>query len=288
MNQREIAVRHLPPAPPPADDDETRGPIERLVRLGAYRLVDDDRLHTLVRHSLDGLDLALCLHRVGDRPHDWLSIGSRELDALIELLRAARGASTAGHLTVTFDDGYDDAAEYVATRAPRYPDIEWLFFICPKPAEERGSFSWDAPRARGCELATLEHLRGLARLPNVSLGNHTNSHQRPNDLSDAELDFEYRKSVDDFERLFGEQQHFAFPFGSPGLQFSHRHVAKMRELRPSVIWSTERRPYLAAECRPGAVLPRFAINGNWTHRQTAVWISMLALKFRCLGSPHRY
>lgn len=80
--------------------------------------------------------------------------------------------------------------------------------------------------------------------------------------------------------MFGVQNHFAFPFGTPEFEFNARHVEALRRSHDWVIWSTERRPYAAAERRPGAVLPRMPVNCRWTYKQIALWIALLAAKFR--------
>jgi hypothetical protein len=105
-------------------------------------------------------------------------------------------------------------------------------------------------------------------------------------LSGAEAQIEYERSFSDFDRLFGQQRHFAFPFGTPGLEFNAGHVEALRRMNDWIIWSTERRPYSADERRPGAVLPRYPINCAWSYKQTGAWIAALALKFR--GTDTRF
>src|SRR5205814_921273 len=91
-----------------------------------------------------GLGVSLCLHRIAPRPRptDWqagLSIPAHELDALIELLLEAKPA----RLSVTFDDGYREVATWLAARAPRFPQVDFTFFVCPEKIETRAGFRWD-------------------------------------------------------------------------------------------------------------------------------------------------
>lgn len=300
-------------------------PVLRLAARGAGAVIPTSLLLRLLGVALGRRHLALCLHRVAERRRSTdrlpeLTISAARLDELIELLLASRpGAS--GWLTVCFDDGYADAAEYLSSRAARFPQVEWLFMICPAKAEHQVGFRWDlvgqrrAPReearrllretgqvaeenqrgelrelARRPEfrLAGVERCLELARLPQVALGNHSNSHLQLSLLSWEQAREELAASVRDFQRLFGRQGHFAIPFGTPGEEFHSAHVALLRGLGERFIWSTEPRPFEPEERRPGAVLPRVAVDGRRSARQSAFLIALQALRYRLLGTPHRY
>lgn len=289
----------------------------------------DAGLRALLRGALSGLQLALCLHRVAARPRptDWqpgLTIAPAELDALIELLLSAGPADARGFLTVTFDDGYDDAARYLAERAPRWPQVAFLFFVCPAKSEARAGFRWDlveeavraglplsaaqpqleAPALLDAEntrpelralaerpdylLASLDQLRALRALPNVQLGNHTNLHLPARRFPEALVAADYRASTADFERLFGPQAHFAFPYGTPAHHFGPQHVHALRAVGDFTIWTTQARPFRASERRPGTVLPRYPVDGRRDHRQLAGWIAARAAEFRVRGPRYRY
>jgi peptidoglycan/xylan/chitin deacetylase (PgdA/CDA1 family) len=266
------------------------------------------------------------MHRVSEqrRPTDaqpYLTIAPQELDALIELMLSARPDGEQGWLTVTFDDGYEDALEYVRSRAERFPKVEFLFFVCPEKSKERVGFRWDLeeekakaaqaealrvldsldvtaenrrPELRGLsdrseyKLADLEALKALKDHENVDLGNHTNCHFKQTHLSEEQARTEYERSKQIFDRLFGEQRHFAFPFGTPGHEFDASHVRLLREQGRFLIWSTERRPYKPNERHEGAVLPRFPVNGTWSHRSIAAWIAARSLIYRLRGTKHRF
>lgn len=278
--------------------------------------------------SLAGLGASLCLHRVGpERSSNWqrgLSIEASALDELLELLLRRRPGTSANWLSLSFDDGYRDAAEYVRSRAPRFPSVEFFFFVCPRKVERRVGFRWDAieqklgsgasrdealrlndephlndgenerPELVGLadtppfELVTPEEVRELATLHNVRIGNHSNLHASPVTLPDDEAARDYRESRADFERLFGPQRDFAFPFGTPHHHFRQRHVELVRALGDSSIWTTEARPYRLSERRPGAVLPRFPIDGSRPPSELAGWIAARSLAFRLAGTKHHY
>jgi len=278
--------------------------------------------------ALGGLHVSLCLHRVGPahpgstQPEKTIPAG--ELDALVELLLSSRRRATAPWLSVTFDDGYADAAEYIATRAARYPEAEFLFFVCPGKLETGAGFRWDLVEAavrhgrtaeqaaeslrlpldvesenaradlRGLtrepayRLATVEEVRELTRAGNVLLGNHTNCHFPAADLDEERLARDLTHSTADFARLYGGPAHFAFPFGIPGRSFGRRDVEVVRRFGAPVIWSTESRPYRAAERAPGRVVPRYAVLGTWPHRSLAGWIAGRALVYRARGTRHDF
>lgn len=295
----------------------------------AGRWLPAPALTRLLGRSLRGLGVSLCMHRVlpAPRPTDWqpgLSMPAPELDALIELLLASRAGEAKGWLSVTFDDGYADAGDYLRTRAGRFPDVEFIFFVCPEKSEQRAGFRWDlveeglkagtppeaaqalmrAPVDAQAEnqraelralsahpayrLSTLEELRELAALPNVRLGNHTNLHLSSQQSPDEVVKADFERSTRQFERLFGPQRHFAFPFGTPRHHVEQRHVDWLHALGDFPLWTTEARPYRLAERRPRAVLPRFPVDGAKTAPELAGWIAARALNFKVRGTPYRY
>jgi peptidoglycan/xylan/chitin deacetylase (PgdA/CDA1 family) len=286
-------------------------------------------LEVSVGAALAGLGVSLCLHRVGEtrRPSDWqpgLCIAPSTLDDLVELLLSKRPGSSANWLSLSFDDGYRDAAEYIRSRAARFPAVEFFFFVCPQKLERRVGFRWDVveqrlkngePRDTALKVLDAPHLvasenarndlqgladgsdfamvdlaalRALAAIPNVIIGNHSTMHASPRSLSTQEAALDYRTSRDDFERLVGPQKHFAFPFGTPRHHVEQRHVDVLRKLGDFMVWTTEARPYRFTERRPGAVLPRFPIDGLKPATELAGWIAARSLAFRLRGTKHRY
>lgn len=278
--------------------------------------------------SLKDLGCALCLHRAvpATRPTDWqegLNMAPSEIDTLIELLLASRPGG-GRWLTITFDDGYADSAEYLRTRAPHFPDVEFLFFVCLEKLERRVGFRWDlvelalrdgVPRSEAMallaapmeiaqensraelgalaehpdfRLATLEELAELSRFPNVGLGNHTDLHAPAMRTAPEVVSEDYRRSTELFTRRFGAPRHFAFPFGTPRFHFTGQQVEVLRSLGDFVIWSTEGRPFRLDERRPRAVLPRFPVNGSKSAAAVAGLIAARSLKYRVQGTPHRF
>lgn len=292
-----------------------------VVRLGSY--LPECLVRVFVRLATGKTHVALCLHRVCEshRPTDpqpELAIPASTLDALLKLFKTARPVNAHGKpwLSVSFDDGYADAVNYVASRAQAHSEVEWLAFVCPVKNEKQVGFRWDlfeSLQTRGVphaslgtivhsnpdvkleneradlralardpsfELASLEACLGLQAFSNAWLGNHTNTHLRQAGLNPSCARHELETSTSDFERLFGPCTHFAFPFGTPRQEFLPEHVEILRELGSFLIWTTEARPFHPEERVPQAVLPRFPVNGTWSAKKIAFWIALLALKFR--------
>ncbi|MBI5548816.1 MAG: polysaccharide deacetylase family protein [Deltaproteobacteria bacterium] len=277
------------------------------------RLLPDAVLLAFFRWAVGTSHVALCLHRVCQSPARpaWMSMPVQELDRLLELAVAARPMTKDRWLTVCFDDGYADAAEYVAQRAPGFPGVEWLVFICPEKIEKRTGFRWDLLDEYGrppsdaklfapfdlerendrddlrdvatqpeFRIVTLAQCRLLQAIPNVLLGNHTNVHPKLVLLTPEQASREFLRSAQAFERLFGKQEHFAIPFGTPEEDFDESHVALLRALTRARIWSTEPRPFRPSERVLGATLPRFALDGRWSARQHLLFIALSALRCR--------
>jgi Polysaccharide deacetylase len=288
--------------------------------LDALSNADDGTLAALLRAGLGDRALALCFHRVAFGPRRGgelvpkLTMPAAEIDRLIGFVASEMGRP-GRRLTVCFDDGYREAAEYVLSRAPLRPDVEWLFFVCPAKVEGQVGFRWDlaellrradpaiddasivhAPLDLAAEnlrgelrdlasderfaLADVEICRRLQRLPNVVLGNHSNVHHRASALTREEFRAEYERSTADFRRLFGEPRHAAFPFGVPGTDFDAAHVEALRQIGAFEIWSTEPRPYRLVERGAGAVLPRFAVDGTRGWKESVAHVVLHCFRTR--------
>jgi peptidoglycan/xylan/chitin deacetylase (PgdA/CDA1 family) len=284
------------------------------------RLLPGAAVRLLYRRATAGLGVAVCLHRAAGRaraadPAPEMTARPRAIDDFLDLV-APMHARPNEPLVMSFDDGYADAAEYVATRALRYPAVDWLFFLCPEKTEKQAGYRWDlyARRRREGErigsyraflrddlaiehendrgalravaaqpeyrLASLEQCRRLARLPNVTLGNHTDTHFELTLLSEAEVAKELMRSTIRFEGLFGRSlEHFAFPFGGNG-QVASSHVTYLRSLRNPVMWTTQGLPFAPANQIAGSVMPRFVFMGTWSPRANALWIAVQSLRHR--------
>lgn len=255
--------------------------------------------------ALSQREVALCMHRVhhGKRRATEslpaMSIDAAALDLLIsELLEATEP----GALTVSFDDGYRDAYEYVKDRAGVFPQAKFVFFVCPQRTEQQRGHAWDVDelRRRGhvfddavsaeCAaaahpdfaLAAVDECRSLAQLPNVRLGNHTNRHLRMTQLTMNEAHEELSHSLLDFARLFGATTDLAFPYGVPGEDFDSRHVALAKTLAPAArLWSTERAAFVGEET---TVCPRFSVDGTWPVPEVLSWMAVQAGRSRLFNT----
>lgn len=216
---------------------------------GTVALIPVAILRRIVARLIGDDEIALCLHRVGptglasqtlmpELCHD-----PGDIDAILDVFRRIES-----RLTMAFDDGYADAAEYVLDRAPRHPEVDWRFMLCPQKTIDRRGFPWDdwiadervgdvddflldwqaahdsdPARAAGSvggaerepfRLATIEECRELALLDNVRLGNHSDRHLPSVWLKGDELADEIRMSNERFVGAFGAVTDFAFPFGT--------------------------------------------------------------------------
>ncbi len=252
------------------------------------------------------------MHRAEESLPMCVSVES-ELDELLEGLAAARKES--GWLTLSFDDGYRDSAEYIRSRAPKYPGVQFLLFVCPEKTKRGVGFRWDAwekLRSAGkvagtldqflesdrhidtensradlidvgkdprFALASVEECRALQQLPNVALGNHTDTHFKLSEISSTDARTEIERSHAHFVEMFGASEHFAFPYGTPGESYRPEHSAQVRALGYTKIWSTVGRTFSDDASRAGE-LPRFAVHGDWTLQDTFAWIAKASLKAR--------
>jgi hypothetical protein len=270
------------------------------------RLLPEPQIWSLFESAVADLSVSLCLHHVSRRSRDELTITAAELDAFVSRASKIEHSGSRPWLTISFDDGYEDAWHYIMTRAARFPTVEWLLFVCPAKAEKQSGFRWDldvdddeTPRDLALEnlrpdlrsvvrmsdahIATVEQCRLLQLHHNVHLGNHTNCHFRATSLSPEQATAELEQSRADFRRIFGEERHFAFPFGGYGVDFDESHVEVLRRGGDALIWSTAGRPHPPSHRIPGAVLPRFAVDGRWNATQIAFWIALRSLRARTRG-----
>ena len=285
----------------------------------AAALLPSSWLHRWLAWSTRDLCIALCFHRVNrDRraadPLPQQTVAPEVLDELLAWVTQSMPAGPA-QLFMCFDDGYADAARYVADRAPRYPSVQWLFIVCPEKTEKRVGFRWDLfectadrgqlsldafleanlsvdlenqrPELReladreAFKLATVASCAELASLRNVTLGNHTNCHFRLSRLPKGEAERELKRSIADFERLWGACHHLAFPFGTPEEDFTPDQVRLIRRIGSALLWSTEQRPFRPSEVAPGAVLPRLTVYQFTNTKAMVTKICLLATLFRC-------
>lgn|GEM_PF-783005 len=268
----------------------------------------------IFRWAVGNAHVAICLHRVGNRSvasgSSQLHSDADQLDRLIRTLVDTRRTG-APWLTLAFDDGYLDAIEYVRTRAPIFPSVEWMVFVCPEKAEREAGFRWDvagatqvtieqamqcetenarpellaAGRAAESRIASVQAACALATLPNVTLGNHTNTHALQTRLLPSESNAEYARSIADFIRLLGPHRQFAFPFGTPHYEVTKDHVRQLWKHGVFDVWTTENRTYSVAERDAGAPLPRFSPDGRWSPGSIIFWMAAHSFRQRWLRRP---
>ena len=109
------------------------------------RLIPDASVWPIFSRAVSGLAITLCLHRVSSTHQNRMTMLEAELDRFVEGALAHNATSTRW-LTLSFDDGYEDAGNYIESRARNFPSVEWLFFVCPEKVEKRAGFRWDLPR----------------------------------------------------------------------------------------------------------------------------------------------
>lgn len=272
------------------------------------------------RRSTQNLSLAFCLHRISSaqRPGNAVpatTTAPEIVDGFLAFIERYAPHSKGGpRITLGFDDGYHDSAEYIASRAPLHPSVEWIFFVCPEKIVKRAAFRWDAyeilqkqgmaaadlvafagaavdeaqenqradllhaatlPEFR---LATVDDCRALTHLPNVKLGNHTNLHMPLTSFSENGALAEIRRSMESFGALFGPCKQFAFPFGVPHLHWRPNHAQFIRSNYGAQMWSTREAPYTSSARAAGDVLPRFVFDTRWTAKSLALWVCWRSLR----------
>ena len=122
---------------------------------------DERTLAALLRLSLGARHLSLCFHRVASVRRERellpkLTMAPAEIDRLVEFLQESTRRSDRW-LTMCFDDGYRDSAEYILSRARRFPQVDWVFFVCPEKIERRVGFRWDLAEVLREQGAPVDH-----------------------------------------------------------------------------------------------------------------------------------
>lgn len=253
-------------------------------------------------------EVALCFHRVGDdaaRGRMLMPELCHDAHAVDELLGWLDEAD--GMVTMAFDDGYADAADFVMDRAPRHPHVRWQFFVCPQKTIDRYGFPWDDWLDRSdagdvdefladwrtaltsgdavalgqpggadrehARLATIDECQRLAELDNVDLGNHLDRHLPSSWLSPEELVAEIQRSHERFVEAFGPTDHIALPFGTmPYVTADNLRVAL--ETFDGYVWTIGSSPAVADE----RVLPRFSMRS--TDGSAKATVLVIAIRLR--------
>jgi glycosyltransferase involved in cell wall biosynthesis/peptidoglycan/xylan/chitin deacetylase (PgdA/CDA1 family) len=149
----------------------------------------------------------------------WLHFRRRTLLSLDELvaLRERDELAPAGAVVLTFDDGYADNAE-IALPLLRAREAPATVFVITSGIG-RGNH-WDEGVLAGRPLLSWEQIRELVAA-GVTIGAHSVTHPRLNELDENEAEHEIVASRTELERELGSPvAHFAYPYGrtSPALK----------------------------------------------------------------------
>lgn len=261
------------------------------IKSGVAATVPGSMYRAMLKRAFSQKQIALCLHRVAKeyRATDPYPDNTFIEQDLIVFLDALYALVPDTHLVITFDDGYHDATEFVSQYAGRYPKAAFILFVCPEKVIHRAGFRWDLYEAEGgdfaailkaeqsiaaenhrqdlrrvaadprFQLSTAEQLRTVAGIDNVSLGNHSNCHFNFARLTEADWKRELELSFALFAELFGHTEHFAFPFGTPKIQFKTHQAQFIRDHYGVNVWSTGKGSNLPDG--DSAYLNRFALAG---------------------------
>jgi peptidoglycan/xylan/chitin deacetylase (PgdA/CDA1 family) len=174
------------------------------------------------RRPAAGLTVLL-YHRVGGGTADELDVAVDAFDAQLDVLAGHRVVSidialdelAAGDaspkVVLTFDDGWAD----VYTHAwPRLREQGLPFTVYPVASCVGGALGWGGT---GGPALTWDQLAEMAASGLCTVGNHTDTHAAPDDLTDDELD----RCSEAVTRALGQApNHFAYPWGIevPGMR----------------------------------------------------------------------
>jgi hypothetical protein len=165
----------------------------------------------------------LIYHRVGGPAVDELDVGVEDFSRQMTLLASHEVTSldaataglqvgdTAGRFVLTFDDGFADVYEHAW---PLLRDLRLPFTVYLTTAYVGGQMRWEGSSAKepGGPALTWDQLGEMVDSGLCTVGNHTHTHARPEQLDEEELD---RCSELIRQRLGEEPRHFAYTWGVP-------------------------------------------------------------------------
>ena len=177
----------------------------------------------------------LIYHRIGGGTPDERDLPTRAFEAQVQLLAEQRVVSLdtaldelasgddSSKVVLTFDDGF---AEVYANAWPLLREAGLPFTLYVTTAYIDGTMHWPGSTSQhpGPGL-TWTQLEELASSPLVTIGNHTHTHARPQDLSVEELD---RCSELLEQRLGIVPEHYCFTWGIPAPHASDLLDARFR------------------------------------------------------------
>jgi peptidoglycan/xylan/chitin deacetylase (PgdA/CDA1 family) len=112
---------------------------------------------------------------------------------------------------ITFDDGYDDIAQYALPTLSRYGFTAVVYIITGLIGKTN---EWDQRIGRGeLRLMTAQQIKEWAA-KGIEIGSHTRDHPDLRSLSQSELEDQVFGSAADLQRILGKAPaSFAYPFG---------------------------------------------------------------------------
>lgn len=193
-------------------------------------------LATTGRAGKPGGTTILTYHRVGGPGRDELDVSSvdfaRQLDVLAEArvdsLDAALDALDAGdrdaRVVLTFDDGFRDVFD---NAWPLLRERHLPFTLYLATAYLDGVMMWQGSTAsdQGAPALSWAQVEEMVESGLCTVGNHTHTHVRPEQLSERELD---RCSEAVQARIGHPPRHFAYPWGVPVPGMSHALRSRFR------------------------------------------------------------
>ena len=262
---------------------------------GVSRTLSRESLEKSIEKTLRSTNLAICLHRItdsdSDRTKNPLTITSKTLKELLSSLNRIACGSDVGKLTITFDDGYMESLEFIQKNQSNYPNLSWIYFICPEKSIKNEGFEWDPPNKKA-ELSSIERCFSAHKKHSIKIGNHTNSHRSISTLSNDEIINEIQLSIKKLKDHNIDHTDFAFPYGYPNVHFteSQSTLIKNEYSRHSIdvsLWSTEPYPY-PAKSNP-IIIPRIPILGteDSTSSLSKILMQSIKLKIRNLSTISR-
>lgn len=165
----------------------------------------------------------LIYHRVGGGSMDELDVSTKQFRAHVDALadhavvavdEAADGLEqeiTDHRVVLTFDDGFEDVYH---NAWPLLRDRRLPFTIYLTTGYVGGAMRWEGSTARdqGAPGLSWDQLREMVDSGLCTIGNHTHTHVRPEELSADELD----RCTEMVQKQLGvTPQHFAYTWGVP-------------------------------------------------------------------------
>jgi hypothetical protein len=253
-------------------------------------------LSAMINWFAINLHIAICLHRFKEKSFKYYSFTCSDPLEADRLLGVISKLNRLAGVHVTIDDGYLDAIEFSKSRAHAWTRGYWINFVCPERAQNRTGYSWDlkwklqkefpgshvdVPKlserpedelvdpilkalgeSEDFKLADLSELQDFAA-SGFLLGNHGTFHRKYIQLTKPQKSDDITRGKALAEKLGASfASDFAFPFGTPNIDFAPQDFDLVRAHGYKRVW-TEGRPFSQEEfidCSAG--LPRFGINGR--------------------------